>query len=88
MSVRYEDSTCHNLEPSDGASPVKRIRRESSSQYKELERVLLYVREAHENVFTALLLLQPTLTGLAHAVCFTPTISMLPAKYYYKQTFK
>ncbi len=47
-------------------TPIKRIRRDSYS--KEPQRVLLYVRESHENVFTALLLQRPSLEGLADAV--------------------
>ncbi|XP_062592697.1 protein grainyhead-like isoform X2 [Saccostrea cucullata] len=45
--------------------PLKRQRRDS---YESYQKVLLYVRERHESVFTALMLRIPTLHGLLQAV--------------------
>ncbi|XP_064606522.1 protein grainyhead-like isoform X2 [Liolophura sinensis] len=53
----------------DGYYPAsKRQRRDSYTSFREHPIILLYVREQHEKVFTALLVKVPTLQGLLQAV--------------------
>nr|XP_022317386.1 protein grainyhead-like isoform X2 [Crassostrea virginica] len=65
--------------------PFKRQRRDS---YEPCQRVLLYVRERHETVFTALMLRQPTLKGLLQAVEEKYNVPVGNVKITYKRSKK
>lgn len=65
--------------------PFKRQRRDS---YESFQKVLLYVREHHESVFTALMLRTPTLHGLLKAVEEKYNIPVENIKITYKRSKK
>ncbi|XP_059157789.1 uncharacterized protein LOC131942094 isoform X2 [Physella acuta] len=69
-------------------SPAKRARRDSTSTPKDGQKVLLYVREQHENVYTALMLEIPTLHGLLRSIEQKYSISPSKVKNLYKKSRK
>ncbi|XP_069126198.1 uncharacterized protein [Argopecten irradians] len=67
---------------------AKRQRRDSYGQYADYPKILLYVREQHETVFTALMLRQPTLLGLLQSVQEKYNVPASKVKSTYKRSKK
>uniref|UniRef100_A0A2C9JH45 Grh/CP2 DB domain-containing protein n=1 Tax=Biomphalaria glabrata TaxID=6526 RepID=A0A2C9JH45_BIOGL len=70
------------------SSPAKRPRRDSINVPKDAPKVLLYVREHHEEVYTALMLEIPTLHGLLKSIEQKYSISPSRVKNLYKKSRK
>ncbi|XP_060551159.1 uncharacterized protein LOC132712748 isoform X2 [Ruditapes philippinarum] len=81
-SVEHYDSA------EDGISPAKRPRTDSYVPYQSFTNILLYVREKHEVVFTAIMLRSPTLNGLLQAVEEKYKVPMSKIKNSYKRSKK
>ncbi|XP_033738957.1 grainyhead-like protein 2 homolog isoform X4 [Pecten maximus] len=67
---------------------AKRQRRDSFGQYADYPKILLYVREQHETVFTALMLRTPTLQGLLQSVQEKYSVAASKVKSTYKRSKK
>ncbi|XP_046568966.1 grainyhead-like protein 1 homolog isoform X2 [Haliotis rubra] len=87
------DEDCSSLSGGDDLSrsdefypPAKRQRRTSCSHCMDMPKILLYVREQQENVFTALLLRQPTMLGLLKAIEEKYHIPPKQVKNFYKKS--
>ncbi|GFO13319.1 DNA-binding protein elf-1 [Plakobranchus ocellatus] len=70
------------------ATPAKRARVDSSGATKDSPKVLLYVRERHETVYTALMLDVPSLHGLLRAIEQKYAIAPSKVKNFYKKSRK
>ncbi|OWF54580.1 uncharacterized protein LOC110443256 isoform X2 [Mizuhopecten yessoensis] len=81
------NSTVDCLEDS-GYPLAKRQRRDSYGQYMDFPKILLYVREQHETVFTALMLRTPTLQGLLQSVQEKYNVLASKVKSTYKRSKK
>ncbi|XP_005105876.3 grainyhead-like protein 1 homolog [Aplysia californica] len=72
----------------NSCSPVKRPRRDSSGNVKEPQKILLYVRERHEQAYTALMLEVPTMSGLLRSIEQKFSIPPSKVKNLYKKSRK
>ncbi|RUS90145.1 hypothetical protein EGW08_002112 [Elysia chlorotica] len=68
--------------------PAKRARVDSTNNVKDLPKVLLYVRERHETVYTALMLDVPSLSGLLRSIEQKYSIAPSKVKNFYKKSRK
>ncbi|XP_053393809.1 uncharacterized protein LOC123523670 isoform X2 [Mercenaria mercenaria] len=96
LSITDEDgsssitsSVDHYDSAEDGISPAaKRPRTDHYTPYQTFSNILLYVREKHEVVFTAVMLRSPTLHGLLQAVEEKYNVPMSKIKHSYKRSKK